>query len=196
MFFMGQEYGSSHPFLYFSDQKGEIGDKVRKGRLSFLAQFCSICDTNEAAELIPDPTNPETFYRCKLAPEERTTKEAERQQAFFRDLLRLRREDPVIAQQHHGMLDGAVLSEECFLLRYFSGHGQTHRLLLVNLGLAFKLEHVPEPLIAPPEGTQWKMIWNSEQPEYGGSSVATPVTDTGWQISGPATILLEAITRF
>lgn len=192
MFFMGQEYATSRPFLYFSDQNGEIRDKVRKGRLTFLAQFSSICDTDKAAELIPDPASQETFLRCKLTPAEQITEDAARQQAFFRDLLRLRREDQVIAQQQHGMLDGAVLSDACFLLRYFSSHGQDHRLLLVNLGPAFKLEHVPEPLIAPPQGTQWKMIWNSEQAEYGGSSVAMPVTDTGWQISGPAAILLEA----
>jgi len=194
MFFMGQEYGTDRPFLYFSDQKEEIRDKVRCGRLTFLKQFASIRDTENAAQLMPDPGSPETFRRCKLLHEDRTTEEAAQYCSFFRDLLQLRREDPSIAQRYQSTLDGAVLSDDCFLLRYFGKNPQQKldRLLLINLGPTLKLEHLPEPLLAPPEHAEWTMIWNSERPEYGGSSVFFPITDSGWEISGPAAILLAA----
>jgi maltooligosyltrehalose trehalohydrolase len=191
---MGQEYGTERPFLYFSDQKPEIHDKVRCGRLTFLKQFPSIRDAENVTELVPDPGSSQTFQKCKLAPEDRATEEAARYCAFFRDLLQLRREDPSITQQYQSTLDGAVLSDNCFLLRYFRENAQQRldRLLLINLGPTLKLEHLPEPLLAPPEQTTWTMIWNSERPEYGGSSVAVPITDSGWEISGPAAILLAA----
>ncbi len=194
MFFMGQEYGTERPFLYFSDQKAEILDKVRCGRLTFLKQFPSIRDTENVAQLVPDPGSPETFQKCKLAHEDRTTEEATRYCTFFRDLLQLRREDPSIARQYQSTLDGAVLSDDCFVLRYFGENEQQRldRLLLINLGPTLKLEYLPEPLLAPPEHTEWTMIWNSERPEYGGSSVVFPITESGWEISGPAAILLAA----
>ena len=42
MFFMGQEYGSRRPFVYFFDQPGEVGESLLKGRAKFLSQFESI----------------------------------------------------------------------------------------------------------------------------------------------------------
>jgi maltooligosyltrehalose trehalohydrolase len=195
MFFMGQEYGSERPFLYFSDQKPEIHEKVRSGRITFLKQFDSVRDTEDLAHLLSDPGSPDTFQRCKLGPDDRATEEAAQYREFFRDLLQLRSHELAIAQKGRRMIDGAVLSDDCFLLRYFSSEDtqQLDHLLLVNLGQTLKLEHVPEPLLAPPEGTHWKMIWNSERLRYGGFSVAFPITDTGWRISGPAAILLAAI---
>ena len=31
----------------------------------------------------------------------------------------------------------------------------------------------PEPLLAPPEGLQWEVLWSSEDPDYGGHSIET-----------------------
>jgi maltooligosyltrehalose trehalohydrolase len=38
----------------------------------------------------------------------------------------------------------------------------------VNLGVELELSHVPEPLLAAPEG-EWHLVWSSEDPRYGGS---------------------------
>ena len=67
---------------------------------------------------------------------------------MFRDLLRLRREDPVFRQQKPGALDGAVLSPDAFLLRFFGE--EDDRLLVVNFGLDLHLDPASEPLLAPP----------------------------------------------
>ena len=43
MLFQGEEFGSSKPFLYFSDVGDEnLREAIRKGRFRFLAQFPSI----------------------------------------------------------------------------------------------------------------------------------------------------------
>ncbi len=48
----------------------------------------------------------------------------------------------------------------------------------------------PEPLLAPPEESQWEMLWSSESARYGGSGTPEPETDEGWLIPGHAAILL------
>ena len=106
MLFQGQEFASSAPFLFFADHAGELGGKVRAGRREFLAQFRSLA-IPEWDEALPDPGDAATFARCKLDHAERDAHpEAWR---LHRDLLRLRREDPVIASQGEDGLDGAVL---------------------------------------------------------------------------------------
>ncbi len=49
-------------------------------------------------------------------------------------------------------IDGAVLSPDAFVIRYF-GMDCDDRLLIVNFGRDLKLNPAPEPLLAPPEGS-------------------------------------------
>lgn len=190
MFFMGQEYGSTRRFVYVCDQKKEICDSVRKGRVEFLNQFESIRSIENAINVIANPSSRETFDSCRLQAADRESKEAVQLQTMFRDLLRLRREDQVIAKQERGAVDGAVLSDDCFVLRYFNEGDD--RLLIVNFGPLLMLEHLPEPLLAPPAGTTWTMEWSSEAVEYGGSVATFPICDSGWHIAECCTLLLTA----
>jgi maltooligosyltrehalose trehalohydrolase len=208
MLFMGQEFGASTPFLYFADHEPELAALVRKGRHEFLAQFPTLA-LPELQQALDDPADPGTFEKCKLDFGER-----ERNKASYdlhRDLLRLRREDPCFRAQRHRGVDGAVLSESAFVLRYFGGgpDGPTHadRLLVVNLGRALHLDPAPEPLLAPPAATRWSILWSSEDPRYGG--LGTPELDApevdqrvkagtprrerpheNWRIPGEAAVVL------
>ena len=72
---------------------------------------------------------------------------------MVRDLLRLRRDDPVFRAQRPGGLDGAVLGPAAFVLRYFAAAGHDEdRLLLVNLGADLPLSAAPEPLARATRG--------------------------------------------
>ncbi len=189
MLFQGQEFASSSPFLYFADHEPKLAAMVRKGRREFLAQFPSLA-TPEMAELFADPSDPATFERSKLEHAERETHAAV--YTLHCDLLRLRREEPVFrAQRKHGV-DGAVLAEEAFLLRFFGEHDDD-RLLLVNLGTDLHLNPAPEPLLAPPAGREWTLLWSSENPKYGGTG--TPALDTheNWRIPGHAAVVLKPV---
>ena len=130
MLFQGQEFNSSAPFLYFADHGGELGRKVREGRAEFLAQFPSIA-TPEMMAMLPDPTDAHTFERCKLDAGERQTHQAVYK--LHRDLLWLRRQDVAFSAQTVRGVDGAVLSREAFVLRFFGPDG-ADRLVAVNLG--------------------------------------------------------------
>ena len=87
------------------------------------------------------------------------------------------------------LLDGAVLGPEAFLIRFFN-ETSGDRLLLVNLGRDLHLEAGPEPLLAPPEGRRWEILWSSESPRYGGSGTPPVETDEGWRIPGHAAVVL------
>lgn len=162
MLFQGQELGLPSPFLYFADHKPELAVLVERGRNEFLAQFPSL-----AGAAVPPPASRGTFEMCKL---DRTQRDAAIER-LHRELLRLRRKEPLI--------DGAVLSEQCFLFRW------PERLLLVNLGTNLHLDPAPEPLLAPPAGVTWKVEWSTEE-------MADVEGDEGWRIAGPAAVLLKA----
>jgi maltooligosyltrehalose trehalohydrolase len=185
MLFQGQEFAASSPFLYFADHEPELAEAVRRGRLEFLRQFPSIA-TPETQELLHDPADPETFRLSKLDHEERGRNAAAF--ALHRDLIRLRREDPVLSRQGRDGLDGAVLTSSAFVLRFFAPGGGD-RLLVVNLGRDLTLSPVPEPLLAPPAGGRWESVWSSESPRYGGAGSQLEEQPV-WKVPGEAAVVL------
>jgi maltooligosyltrehalose trehalohydrolase len=109
---------------------------------------------------------------------------------LHKDLIRLRREDPVIRLQQPRMIDGAVLSTHAFVLRYF-GDALGDRLLVVNLGVRLHADPIAEPLLGPPYRRRWRTIFSTDAPEYGGWG-ATPldVDGDGWWIPAESATLL------
>ncbi len=190
MLFQGQEYASTRPFLYFADQEAELAEAVRQGRIAFLRQFRTIATDPELQAALANPADRSTFERCKLDPAERERNTEAR--ALHRELIRLRREDPVISRQGDLGIDGAVLAEGAFVIRHFGPDGND-RLLVVNLGDEVDLEVVPEPLLAPPSRRAWREVWSSEKREYGGSGDPVVETNDGWYIAAESAALLAPV---
>lgn len=186
MLFQGQEFASSRPFCYFSDLGPEQGPALRASRAKFLSQFPSLLSA-DAQACLADPVAPATFERCKLDFSERATHAG--MYALHRDLLRLRREDRVFSRQRRGGLDGAVLGAAAFVLRFF-GEAGDDRLLIVNIGVDLHASPAPEPLLAPPEGCRWRLLWSSEAPVYGGSGIPPLETDENWIIPGHSAFVM------
>ncbi len=190
MLFQGQEFAASTPFLYFCDHKAELSRQVREGRAKFLSQFRSLA-LPEVQTVIPDPGNPSTFYSCKLDFSERQKNAAI--YAMHKDLMTLRRNDPVFREQRIRGVDGAVLGPETFVLRYF-GEQQGDRLVLINFGRDLHLDPAPEPLLAPPHGKKWRIEWSSEDPQYGGNGTFPPDTEDNWRVPGYAAVVVTSET--
>lgn len=130
-----------------------------------------------------------TFAKSKLNHEERRTHPEE--YALHRDLLKMRREDRVFSAPRHKGLDGAVLGQEAFVLRFFGEEEGNDRLVLVNLGRDLELEPSPEPLLAPVAGATWNLFWSSEDPRYGGMGVPPLPENGNWHIQGEAAVILK-----
>lgn len=191
LLFQGQEFAASSPFLYFADHNPELAPLVKNGRAEFLSQFPSIA-TPEVLARLPDPADPETFRRSKLDFSERS-----KHLEFYmlhRDLLQLRREDAVFREQRPRGVDGAVLAQEAFVLRFFAEAGDQHdRLLLINLGKDLCLDPMPEPLLAPPNDCFWDVLWSSESPRYGGGGTLPLSAEENWRL--PAEAAVVAVPR-
>ena len=83
LFFMGEDWASAVPFLYFTDFTGELADAVRIGRRREFARFESF-----AAEDIPDPNAVATFKASR--PDFEARDNAYR--ASIRELMSLRKQ--------------------------------------------------------------------------------------------------------
>jgi maltooligosyltrehalose trehalohydrolase len=135
---------------------------------------------------LPDPTDPQVFASCKLDFSERSRHHET--YALHQDLLRLRRAHAAFSQQARGV-DGAVLGNRAFVLRFFAPDGKD-RLLLINLGIDTMLGPVSEPLLAPQPGTTWQVLWSSENPRYGGTGALPVENESGWLIIGKSAVVL------
>jgi len=189
MLFQGQEFASSAPFAFFADHEPALAALVRKGRAEFLAQWRNLAC---AGAPFDDPCASSTFEKCKLDHGERTRHAEEL--ALHRDLLALRKSEPLIARQDRNF-DGAVVGPEALALRFFSGDFRDDLLLLVNLGTELRLTSPSFPLLAPPENSEWAIRWSSDDPRYGGNGTAPLDTDRGWIVPAQAAVLLRPLRR-
>ena len=111
---------------------------------------------------------------------------------FHRERVALRHGDPAFSQQRADRMAGAVLGEQALVLRFRADDrsGTGDRLLLVNLGTDLALSPIPEPLLAPPRGCQWRRLWSSEAIGYGGRGEPALATDDSWLLPGESALVL------
>jgi maltooligosyltrehalose trehalohydrolase len=89
MLFMGEEWGSKTPFLYFTDHDEELGALVREGRRKEFAHFAAFTHSEERAK-IPDPNAPTTFAAAAARPPDAPDTEQQAWLALYECCLALR----------------------------------------------------------------------------------------------------------
>ncbi|MFC4425149.1 malto-oligosyltrehalose trehalohydrolase [Deinococcus navajonensis] len=161
LLFQGQEWMTSTPFLFFSDFAGELGEAVTRGRLAEFAGFEAFARPGGEAA-VPDPQAPETFERSRLNWAEPEQEDHAAVLALYRQLLSLRREDPVLRRATRAGLSAGA---EGGLLWVQRRHESQRRLLLVN----FSHEAVvPDTL----DLTGAREVLRTSSPVAGPSSIA------------------------
>jgi maltooligosyltrehalose trehalohydrolase len=92
MLFMGEEWGSTRPFQFFSSHpEQELARATAEGRKSEFAEH------GWDADEVPDPQDPETFLRSKLDWTEPDAPGHTELLEFYRALIRLRNDEPDMA---------------------------------------------------------------------------------------------------
>ncbi|HUC17146.1 MAG TPA: malto-oligosyltrehalose trehalohydrolase [Acetobacteraceae bacterium] len=89
LLFMGEEWGETKPFLFFTDHREELAHLVREGRRREFSRFADFANPKARAR-IPDPNDPATFVSSIPAPASERTKAQETVRAFHARLLALR----------------------------------------------------------------------------------------------------------
>ncbi|MGN6577266.1 MAG: malto-oligosyltrehalose trehalohydrolase [Nocardioides sp.] len=89
MLFMGEEWGASTPWQYFTDhQDPDLAEAVRQGRRSEFGSH------GWSFDQVPDPQDPETVRRSTLDWSEPSREPHARLLRWYADLIRARREHP------------------------------------------------------------------------------------------------------
>lgn len=91
MLFMGEEFGTQTPFLFFCDFEKDLASAVTAGRRNEFARFTRFNDP-EARKGIPDPNAQSTFETSRLDWNELEDPKHQDWLRFYRQLLKLRKE--------------------------------------------------------------------------------------------------------
>jgi maltooligosyltrehalose trehalohydrolase len=125
LLFMGEEFGATQPFLYFTDHSPELADAVRDGRRQEFAGFEAFADPQQR-EKIPDPNAESTFE--KSIPEE--GRDADAWRDWVHGLLSLRRSRLVPQLANCRALGSCVLGDAAVAARWRLNDGSVLALAL------------------------------------------------------------------
>ena len=108
LLYMGEEYGETAPFHFFSDLHGGLGDSIRKGRREEAERFGGLMK-GRTVDDIPDPLTEETRAGSRLDRESRETPDGQARLRLVKELLSLRRRHVVPLIGNAGADTGRVL---------------------------------------------------------------------------------------
>jgi maltooligosyltrehalose trehalohydrolase len=152
MLFMGQEFAASSPFQFFTDHNPELGKLVTEGRRKEFQAFSEFARP-AARRRIPDPQAEATFRRSKLRLREADEPPGRDLHKLYAQLIRLRRTDPVLAQQARQQMEARALTPNVLgVRRWLDGE---ERLLLANFG--------DDAARVRDYGTGWRVLLDSGQ---------------------------------
>jgi maltooligosyltrehalose trehalohydrolase len=89
LLFMGEEWGETHPFLFFTDYGQALAASVRAGRRLEFSRFSNFAALPARARL-PDPNDPASFLGSLLTPPTERTPEQMEWLDFYGKFLALR----------------------------------------------------------------------------------------------------------
>ena len=137
LLFMGEEWGSKQPFLFFTEHNHELAQAVREGRRAEFADFSAFLDET-ARERIPDPNALTTFEASIPDFAARETAPFATCLARYRTLLALRHQYIVPRLQGAKALGAKVLGDEVLddkaVLARWRMNDDTHLVIALNLG--------------------------------------------------------------
>ena len=162
LLFMGEEYGEPRPFQYFiSHGDPALIDNVREGRKQ---EFAAFHRTGEA----PDPQSETTFTDSKLQWELGHTGKSGQLRAFYRELLRLRRELPALAHLDNASLTATVIAPGVLELRRWCNESR------VAVWMNFSAK--PTTVTVQPGSGAWRKVLDTADSRWGGEGSALPAS--------------------
>lgn len=126
LLFMGEEYGETAPFLFFSNYSGkELAGAIREGRRKEFAEF------NWQGE-VPDPQSIESFNKSKIDWQRRYEGEGKKIAGYYRSLIQLRKKVPAFQATEKRNLK-SIQNQQGKVLFIEKSIGESKAALLTNL---------------------------------------------------------------
>jgi maltooligosyltrehalose trehalohydrolase len=186
LLFMGEEFAASAPFQYFTDHEPALGKLVSEGR---EREFGGLGRAQGHPDPVPDPQAEATFLRSKLDLSERETNAP--MLALYTELLRLRREDPVLRVQDRARTRAAGLSAAVLAVHRWTAAG--NRLLLANTErepVRIAWENLPRSLGLPKSAAGWVPLLSTGEARFGGSAGLPTADADGIALPGMTAVVL------
>ena len=161
LLFMGEEYGEVAPFLYFVHH-GDTGliEAVRKGRKEEFAAF------GWKGE-IPDPQDEDTFLRSRPDPSLRESGYHAHLLGLHRELIRIRKTDPVLSRtDREGMEVTSFEKENALVVLRRNGPARA--------AAVFHFGDAPATLPVSLPAGRWEKVLDSSDARWGGPGGAAP----------------------
>jgi maltooligosyltrehalose trehalohydrolase len=158
LIFMGEEYGESAPFQYFTHHgDAELIKNVREGRRREFADMVG------AAAAVPDPQDPATFQRSKLNHQLRGQGRHRALYSLYRELLRLRREMPGLRPDDLAATEAAADEDARTLVWRRQAAG-------AELWAGLNFADAPRQLALPPG--RWEPLLDTAGPRWAAGQVS------------------------
>ena len=177
MLFMGEEYGETAPFFFFTSFSGpELADAVRKGRRKEYAEFY-------ADREFPDPQASSTFERSRLrwaSLEETPHSEILR---FHHDLISLRKAHACLSNCRKDLTRAAMSEQAQWIVMERDDPSGACALLIFNFSAGSQTIPVPY------NDRNWRLELWSGAPAYGGDGIMEPPNDLTKEAGIPMQVL-------
>jgi maltooligosyltrehalose trehalohydrolase len=182
MLFMGQEWGASTPFQFFTDHSVELGRAITKGRRREFRDFAAFRDPG-LLETIPDPQAEETFLNSKLRWEELPKPEHAGLLLLYWEFLELRQILPAFRNRSRDSYVTLDLADGIVAI-LFGRPGEYSCAVLTDLRGGHAMPSLDDARLAPGGGRRWQPLLSSNEARFGGEG-AVP-------FSVPTTLVLGA----
>lgn len=148
LLFMGEEWASRRPFLYFCDFEEELAAAVRDGRRREYEHFPEFRD-GDSSRRIPDPNAVETFASSCLDWRELAEPRHLEWLAFYQQLLAIRRDrvTPLLPLLHAGRVECDAVGEYLAVRWLAPGIVLTLIANLTDSATAIPLQELPGDLL-------------------------------------------------
>src|SRR5207248_56131 len=154
-------------FLYFTDHEPGLGRLVTEGRRKEFASFAAFQDPARR-EQIPDPQAETTFLRSRLNFAERQTNAGIYR--LHRELLALRRTDPVFRNADRQALVAEAIGDRCVVLRRWTGDEPAQRRVVVaNFGTALDRSVSDTPSLGWLADGHWRILLSTSSRRFNGA---------------------------
>jgi maltooligosyltrehalose trehalohydrolase len=177
LLFMGQEWATAAPFLYFTDHEEDLGRLVTEGRRREFRHFLAFVDPG-ARERIPDPQALATFEASRPDWAERGREPHASVLRLHRALLALRRAEPALRSGRREDYEAAPLDDDTLLLLR-NGPGGDGLLVAARLRGAGTVDLGRSPDLLPSDTSRWDVILTTEDPPFAPDPAAPRVDRDG-----------------
>jgi maltooligosyltrehalose trehalohydrolase len=196
LLFMGQEWGASTPFCYFTDHPQALGKSVTQGRLNEFRNFKAFSEPS-AILSIPDPQASSTFIESKLNWQERRRQPHTGILDLYRDLIKLRKTEPTLQEKLIPSFKIEALGENIIAVKR-EAVDKTSLLIVACLKGQEKILIGTHSITQPPTGKQWTLLWTTEDPQYSdtpsGALVTVEKENITLDFQGPCALIFRALT--